>query len=101
MYHPTDCEDGSFIGLASSKGTEAFVASDAGKKLLGKNVLAINHINYRHIVPYEGGCMWTSVVCTDIGGSIPGAMKNQAAGKMAKQAEGIIGFIMTGESPKE
>ena len=101
IYHPTDCEDGSFIGLASSKGTEEFVASAEGKKILGKNVLATNHINYRHIVPYDGGCHWTSVVCTDIGGSIPNAMKNQAAGKMAKQAEGIINFIMTGEKPKD
>ena len=101
IYHPTDCEDGSFIGLASSIGTEEFVASAEGKKLLGKNVLATNHINYRHIVPYDGGCHWTSVVCTDIGGSIPGALKNQAAGKMAKQAEGIINFIMTGEKPKD
>ena len=76
IYHPTDCEDGSFKGLVSSKGTEAFVTSTEGKKLLGKNVLATNHVNFRHIVPYDGGCTWTSVVCTDIGGSIPAAMKN-------------------------
>ena len=49
IYHPTDCEDGSFIGLASSKGTEEWVESAEGKALLKKNVLATNHINYRHI----------------------------------------------------
>ena len=76
IYHSFDCDDGSFVGLNSSKGTEAFLTTEAGKKLLGKNVLATNHINYRHIVPYEGGCNWTSVVCTDIGGSIPAMMKN-------------------------
>ena len=80
INHPTDCEDGSYIALVSSKGTEAFVQSEAGKALLKKNVLAFTHINYRHIVPYEGGCYWTSVDCTDIGGSIPNAMKKQGAG---------------------
>ena len=63
-----------------------------GNKVHGKNVFCVNHCDYRIIEPYddgeESGCFWTSVLCTDIGGSIPATLKNQGAGEMAKNFEG-------------
>ena len=98
-YYTTEHEDGSYSVIASSKGTEPFVATEDGKKLLGKNVLATNHLNYRLLVPYEEGCTWTSIVSTDIAGSIPAIIKNKGASRVAPQAEGIIKFILTEEVP--
>ena len=68
LYHQYEDEDGSWVDLCSNKGTEEVIESPIGKKLHGKNVYAINHCDYRLLVPYEGGCFWTSILCTDIGG---------------------------------
>ena len=101
MGHKEDHDDGSFTHIASSKGTEGFVESAEGKKIYGKNVVGTSHINYRHIVPYEDGCMWTSVSCMDMGGSIPKSVIGLAAGKMSKAPEKAMHFILTGEKLKD
>ena len=76
VCHIYDKEDGSHVDIRSVQGTEEAVASSEGKKLAGKNVHATNYIDYRHIEPYDGGCNWTSVLCTNVGGSIPVYLQN-------------------------
>ena len=71
-----------------------------GKKLLGKNVVATNHIDYRHMEPYDGGCIWTAVLCTNVGGSLPVSLQNQGAAEMAQHPETTIHFVMNGKVPK-
>ena len=100
VYHLYEQEDGSFVDLCSYQGTEQIVGSAEGKKLAGKNVIATNHIDYRLMEPYEGGCYWTSVLCTNVGGSIPVYLQNQGASEMAQHAETTIHFILTGRGAK-
>ena len=101
LYHMYAKEDGSWIDVCSMQGTESAVESPAGVKLHGKNVFCVNHCDYRHIQPYDDGsskgCYWTSVLCTDIGGSIPNYLKAQGAGEMARNAESLLHFVMTGK----
>ena len=56
VYHLYDQADGSYVDLCSYQGTDEIAESAAGKKLAGKNVIATNHIDYRHMKPYDGGC---------------------------------------------
>ena len=76
IYHLYDQADGSYVDLCSYQGTDDIAASAAGKKVAGKNVIATNHIDYRHMEPYDGGCNWTSVLCTNVGGSLPVYLQN-------------------------
>ena len=100
LYFQYEREDGSWVDLCSFHGTEPAVESEQGRKLHGSKVFAYNHCDYRLIEPYDGGCYWTSILCTDIGGSIPNYLKQQGAGEMAKNAEGILHYINTGQYPK-
>ena len=97
LYHQYEQADGSWVDLCSYQGTEDIIKSPIGQNLHGKNVFATNYCDYRLLVPYDGGCYWTSLLCTDIGGSIPASLKNQGAGEMAKNAEGVVYCIMTGK----
>ena len=100
VYHRYHQDDGSYVDLCSYLGTEDLVESPEGKKRAGKTVIALNHIDYRHLVPYDGGCYWTSILCTDVKGSLPTSLQNAGAGEMARNSEGIIAFILAGSGSK-
>ena len=67
--------DGVFTVVASSRGNEAQVAEFA--KVIGKNVVAILHVQFARYTPYEGGMDIVTVVCSDPAGSIPDGMKTK------------------------
>ena len=94
VYHRYHQDDGSYVDLCSFRGTEDLVESPAGKKAAGRTVIALNHIDYRLLEPYEGGCYWTSILCTDVRGSLPVSLQNAGAGEMARNSEGIIAYIL-------
>ena len=76
LYHRYHQDDGSYVDLCSYVGTEDLVESAAGKKAAGRTVIALNHIDYRLLEPYDdgangSGCYWTSILCTDVRGSLP------------------------------
>lgn len=80
-------------------GSEQAIASAEGKKLAGKNVLGTNYIDYRILEPIDGGIKWTSVLCTNVGGSIPVYLQNQGASEMAANFDNVIHFLLTGKYP--
>ena len=80
LYFQYEDADGSWVDLCSYHGTEAIAESEAGKKLAGKNVVGQNIIDYRILTPTEDGCNFISILCTDVGGSLPVALQNQGAG---------------------
>ena len=94
VYHRYYQDDGSYVDLCSFVGTEEHVESAAGKKQAGRTVVALNHIDYRLLEPYDGGCYWTSILCTDVRGSLPVSLQNAGAGEMARNSEGIIAYIL-------
>ena len=94
VYHRYHQDDGSYVDLCSFVGTEEHVESAAGKKQAGRTVIALNHIDYRLLEPYDGGCHWTSILCTDVRGSLPVSLQNAGAGEMARNSEGIIAYIL-------
>ena len=98
LYHQYDESDGAWVDLCSARGTDDIAASDAGKALCGSNVIGNNIIDYRLIQPCEGGCNWTSILCTNVGGSLPVALQNAGAGEMAQNAETLLYFIATGKA---
>ena len=77
LYYLKENDDGSIEFLSSSLNTDQVAEQQA--KAIGKNVLANNIINYSKLVPVENGCEWTSVLCVDIGGSIPDALQRTGA----------------------
>jgi len=77
LFYLKENEDDSLEYICSSKGTGAVVKSQAA--IIGKNVIGSNIISYTKLVETEGGCDWVSVLCVDIGGSIPEALKKLSA----------------------
>ena len=99
VCHQYTNDDGAYIDLRSYMGSEEAIASAEGKKLAGKNVLGTNYIDYRILEPIDGGIKWTSVLCTNVGGSIPVYLQNQGASEMAANFDNVLCFIMTGKYP--
>ena len=99
VCHKYTNDDGVYIDLRSYMGSEQAIASAEGKKLAGKNVLGTNYIDYRMLEPTEDGIKWTSVLCTNVGGSIPVYLQNQGSAEMAANFDNVIHFIMTGKYP--
>ena len=99
VYHQYEQDDGSYIDVSSYKGTQKVYSSEEGKALSKDTVIATNHIDYTLIEPYKGGCYWKSVLCVNLGNSLPENLQMQEARKMALHAESIIHFIMTGQGP--
>ena len=97
IYYVKECEDGSLIFISSSRNTDEVVAAQA--KIIKKNVVANNMINYQKLTPTEGGCDWVSVQCFDLAGSIPSAIANQGASRQAVIPEKLIYLIKTGNAP--
>ena len=91
VYDTVECEDGSFEFYSSSDETEELVAAQA--KIIKKDVVANNIINYVKLTPIEGGLNWTSVQALDIAGSIPDMLKKQGASKQAQQAMIMIKLV--------
>ena len=79
MYDTQENEDGTFEFFSSSEETEELVEAQA--KVVKKDVIANNIINYVKLTPVEGGCEWVSVQALDIAGSIPDMLKKQGASK--------------------
>ena len=73
LYYFSEEADGSIVFIASSRGTEQVVTEQA--KVIKKNVVANSICNYTKLTPTADGCEWNSVMCIDIGGSVPDMMK--------------------------
>ena len=91
VYDTQENEDGTFEFFSSSEETEELV--EAQKKVVKKDVIANNIINYVKLTPVEGGCEWVSVQALDIAGSIPDMLKKQGASKQAQQAMFMIKIV--------
>ena len=63
--------------MSSSQGTDEL--QRVNQALIGKNVIGNCIINYTKLTPTKTGCDWVSVLCVDIGGSIPSALLRTAA----------------------
>ena len=69
-----ESRDGTMIEqVSSSKGTDAVVKACAA--LIGKNVVGNNIVNFIRLVQRPDGCDFTSVLCIDVCGDIPNALK--------------------------
>lgn len=68
--------------VSSSKGTAEVERINAS--LIGKNVIGNTVINYSRVTPTTDGCYWESVLCIDIGGSIPAALQRTSADTQMK-----------------
>ena len=79
MYFDDDNSDGTYTQCSSSRGNESIVEEQ--KSVIGKDVIAINHVGYIHLEPTETGVNWSSVLCQDLSGSIPGALKGKIANR--------------------
>lgn len=73
LYYLKENRNGSVEFISSSRGTEEVVRQQAGE--IGKNVVGDNVVNYVRLTPVKGGCEWVSVLCIDIAGDIPNALK--------------------------
>ena len=99
LYYLLERRNGSLEFISSSQGSEAVVAAQA--KEIKKDVVGHNIVNYMSIKPVEGGCEVWAVLCIDIGGSMPDALKRQGAEQQIEGIERNIYTIRHGGPPKK
>ena len=73
LYYLKENQDGSIEYISSSRDTDEIAEKQA--KLIGKNVIGKNVVNYTKLTPTPDGVYWQSVLCVDICGSVPDALK--------------------------
>ena len=76
-YLKENKRDGSVEFISSSRGTDEIVSQQA--QVIKSNVVGNNVVNYMKLTPTRDGCDLQTVLCVDIGGSIPDYLKRQSA----------------------
>ena len=101
VYYPKDNRDGSYTSITSSMDTENVVATHRDR--IGKDVLMSNYLNYVHLkectLVKGPACQWTSITAHELEGYASAELKKKVLGRMIKQPENLISFILTGKKP--
>ena len=99
LYYVVERRNGTLEYIMSSQGSEELQQQQAKK--IGKDVVANSIISYFEIKPTDDGCDVRSVVCLDIGGSIPDALKRQGVSESIDGLEKSHYIVRHGKVPKK
>ena len=83
--------------ITSSAGTAPILAAHA--RVIGGNVIGNMIISYVKLVETEDGCDWVSVLCIDVGGSLPDKIKKLGVDFQVRSQEVLIYVIKNGKVP--
>ena len=98
MYYIHERRNGSVEFIASSKGSEEIETQQA--KAIGSDVIGNTMINYFILRPVDDGLEVWCVLCIDIGGSLPDALKRQGATESRDGIEKQFYTMLHGKPPK-
>ena len=97
LYYLVERQNGTIEWISSSQGTDAIVSQQASE--IKKDVVANTIVNYAQFRPIEGGCEVWTVLCLDIGGSIPDSLKRQGASEQIEGIEKNLYSVRHGKPP--
>ena len=99
LYYVKEGRDGSVEFISSSRGTDEVVSQQS--QVIKSNVVGNSVINYMKLTPTRDGCDLQTVLCVDIGGSIPDYLKRQSAERQLAGQERVMYLIRHGKAPKK